>query len=105
MCCRPADEHLLAREKWHVRSTVALQRPVFLVQVAGAAVTLVYISTSASRQLGMSATEALQRSLWELFQPLGELPTSTRCIEPVQAGQVDHRGSATQPVGAVSAAG
>ena len=44
---------------------------MFLVQVSGASATVVFISTSASRQLGMSTTEALQHSLWELFLPQG----------------------------------
>ena len=34
---------------------------------------MVYISTSAARQLGMSTTEALDQSLWDLFQLEGVL--------------------------------
>lgn len=54
-----------------MRSTAALQRPVFVVHVAGSSVTVAFVSTSAARQLGTSTTDPLQHSLWELFLPHG----------------------------------
>ena len=45
-----------------------------MAQVTGKQASIVFISTSAARSLGMSVTDALDQSLWDLFELEGEPP-------------------------------
>ena len=57
-------------------SKAAISRLGCAEQVCGQHTEVVYVSTSAARSLGMSTTDALKQSLWDLFELEGRPPCS-----------------------------